>query len=410
MWEKFAKGPALKAFLKHNLPLVAFGLLLSYFSGFGQTFLLSLYVPSIESYFQINNTEFGSIYAIATVGSALTLPWLGGYFDKMNIHRYSLMAIVGLAIALLTLSFAQHLVVVVVAFYGLRLFGQALMGHTSVSAMARYFDKNRGKAIGVATLGHPAGEATMPILIALLITALGWRMTLQLSALQVLLIVAPLAWWLLNQSKQRIATYAHQKKEKAVQPSPIRLGKVLSEKKFWVIVPVVFMLGFTNTAIFFFQLKLGAEKGWSAEWVAASISAFAVASAIGMLGSGPLVDRFSGKRLFPVFMLPYIIGLLVLVNFEHPLTYPIALAFMGIANGSGSTVKNAMLAEMYGIQVIGKIRSIFTTVMVLSTALGPLAFGLLLDKALPFNPIFMGVTIAMALTILYGFRLRSIKT
>lgn len=170
------------------------------------------------------------------------------------------------------------------------------------------------------------------------------------------------------------------------------------------------MLGFTNTAIFFFQLKLGAEKGWSAEWVAASISAFAVASAIGMLGSGPLVDRFSGKRLFPVFMLPYIIGLLVLVNFEHPLTYPIALAFMGIANGSGSTVKNAMLAEMYGIQVIGKIRSIFTTVMVLSTALGPLAFGLLLDKALPFNPIFMGVTIAMALTILYGFRLRSIKT
>ena len=408
MWQKFSNGPVLKAFLKHNLPLVAFGLLLSYFSGFGQTFLLSLYVPDIEAFLQINNTEFGSIYAIATVGSALTLPWIGGYFDKMKIHRYSLMVIMGLAVALLTLSFAQHLVVVVLAFYGLRLFGQALMGHTSVSTMARYFDKNRGKAIGVATLGHPAGEATLPILIALLISILGWRLTLQLSALQILLVVAPLAWWLLNKSKTKIEAYAKDEKEKTVKRSNVKLGTIISQKKFWVIVPVVFMLGFINTAIFFFQLKLGAEKGWSPEWVAASISAFAIASAIGMLGSGPLVDRFTGKKLFPIFMLPYLVGLLVLVNFEHPLTYPVALAFMGLANGSGSTVKNAMLAEMYGIQIIGQIRSIFTTVMVLSTALGPLAFGLLLDQNFTFNPIFIGSTIAMALTILYGFRLRKI--
>ncbi|MFP3860745.1 MAG: hypothetical protein ACLFUW_07975, partial [Bacteroidales bacterium] len=94
------------SFVKENFSLLAFGLMFTFFSSFGQTFLLSLYVPSIEEFLNITNTEFGSVYAVATIGSALTLPWLGGYFDKMTIKRYSLMVVVGLAAALLLLSFS----------------------------------------------------------------------------------------------------------------------------------------------------------------------------------------------------------------------------------------------------------------------------------------------------------------
>ncbi len=143
--------------LRDSLPLLAFGLLLTFFSSFGQTFLLSLYVPAIEALLGISNTVFGSLYAVATLSSAFTLPWLGGRFDRMPIRAYTLMVLVGLVAALLLLSSARHLVVVVIAFYGLRLFGQGLMSHTAVSAMARYFEANRGKAIGIATLGHPLG-------------------------------------------------------------------------------------------------------------------------------------------------------------------------------------------------------------------------------------------------------------
>lgn len=123
-------------FFKNNLSLLAFGFLLPFVSGFGQTFLLSLYVPSIEQLLQISNTEFGSIYAIATIGSAATLPWAGGYFDKSDIKRYSLLVTGGLIAALLLLSFSYTIVMVLVAFYGLRLFGQGLMSHTSIASVA----------------------------------------------------------------------------------------------------------------------------------------------------------------------------------------------------------------------------------------------------------------------------------
>ncbi|MCI4649846.1 MFS transporter [Phaeodactylibacter sp.] len=390
--------------LRDSLPLLAFGLLLTFFSSFGQTFLLSLYVPAIETLLGISNTVFGSLYAVATLSSAFTLPWLGGRFDRMPIRAYTLMVLVGLVAALLLLSSARHLVVVVIAFYGLRLFGQGLMSHTAVSAMARYFEANRGKAIGIATLGHPLGEATLPLLVTLLIGGFGWRSTLQFSALSVAVVVLPATLLLLRGARSRLKKFEASSDTDTAGTVHQSIWQLIAERRFWIITPLVFMTGYTNTALFFFQLKLGEARGWTPEWVAGSLSAFALASALGMAGAGPLVDRLSGRQLFPGYMIPYVAGLLVLVFFHQPIAYPIALLLMGLANGSGSTIKNAMLAEIYGIQVIGKVRSVFTTIMVISTALGPISFGVLLDAEFSYGWIFSLIAGVIVLTIVNGWR------
>jgi len=391
-------------FFKKSFPLLAFGLLYSFFSSFGQTFLLSLYVPSIEEFLSISNTAFGGVYAAATVSSALTLPWLGGWFDRMEIRRYAVLVVAGLSASLLLLSFAAHLFIVALAFYGLRLFGQGLMSHTSVSAMARYFTTGRGRAIGFAGLGHPLGEALLPIIVTLLIGAVGWRGSLRLSALSCILLVIPLGVYLLHRSKVRIRAYAIQVQMTAGERNRVSLTTIIRGRVFWIIAPLVFMLGFSNTALFFFQLKLGEARDWSPEWVAGSISAFAMASAFGMAAAGPLADRFSGRRLFRIFAFPYLLGLAGLIFFGHPLAYPLALLFLGLANGSGSTIKNAMLAEIYGAEIIGSVRSIFAMVMVFSTSLGPIAFGLMLDAGWSFSMAFASVAGIMALAIANGMR------
>ena len=390
--------------IRYDMSLLVFGFLMSFFSGFGQTFLLSLYVPSIEQLLNISNTEFGSIYAVATICSALSLPWLGGYFDKLEIRRYSIMVIAGLFVSLLLLSYSYHVIMVIISFYGLRLFGQGLMSHTSVSSMARYFSANRGKAIGAAGVGHPAGEAVMPLLITLLMGAIGWRGTLQISALTAALFVAPLSIILLNQSKVRIRGYHIHKRNARVQQQKLNVRKIVCQKEFWIITPVVFVVGFTNTAIFFFQLKLGEAKGWSPEWVAGSISAFALAGAAGMTGIGGFVDRYTAKKLFPFHMLLYLLGLTALILFDHPLVYPAALALFGLGHGTGNTIKNAMLTEIYGAEFIGQVRSVFIMIMVLSTALGPVVFGIMLDMDISYKTIFTGVLIATLLTTLNGLR------
>lgn len=377
---------------------------MSFFSGFGQTFLLSLYVPSIEQLLDISNTEFGSIYAVATIGSALTLPYIGGYFDKINTRHYSLFVIAGLVAALFLLSFSYHVLTVILAFFGLRLFGQGLMSHTSIASMARYFDAHRGKAIGVANLGHPVGEAILPVIIAVSISYVGWRGTLQLSALTSIIILVPLVLFLLNRSAIRIRAYRMRAHSTHTYYANVKTLDVFKQKKFWIISPVVFAVGFINTALFFFQLKLGQARGWNPEWVAASIAAFALAGAVGMLVMGSLVDRFTAKKMFPFHMIFYLIGLLALIFFEHRIVYPIALTFFGLGHGTGNTLKDAMLAEIYGTDIIGKIRSLFITVMVLSTALGPVIFGVLLDLNVSYSAIFTYVLIGTLFVTLNGFR------
>ncbi|MGM0551989.1 MAG: MFS transporter [Bacteroidota bacterium] len=394
----------ISAFIKYNLSLLLFGLLMSFFSGFGQTFLLSLYVPSIEQLLDISNTEFGSIYAVATIGSALTLPYIGGYFDKINTRHYSLFVIAGLVAALFLLSFSYHVLTVILAFFGLRLFGQGLMSHTSIASMARYFDAHRGKAIGVANLGHPVGEAILPVIIAVSISYVGWRGTLQLSALTSIIILVPLVLFLLNRSAIRIRAYRMRAHSTHTYYANVKTLDVFKQKKFWIISPVVFAVGFINTALFFFQLKLGQARGWNPEWVAASIAAFAFAGAVGMLVMGSLVDRFTAKKMFPFHMIFYLIGLLALIFFEHRIVYPIALTFFGLGHGTGNTLKDAMLAEIYGTDIIGKIRSLFITVMVLSTALGPVIFGVLLDLNVSYSAIFTYVLIGTLFVTLNGFR------
>lgn len=389
-------------FIRSNSYLLLFGILLTYFSSFGQTFLISLYIPELERVFGFSNTGLSSLYAVATIGSAFSLPWIGRLIDTVSLRRFTVGVVLGLAVACILLSLAVHPIMILLGFFGLRLFGQGLMGHTSISTMARAFDANRGKAISMATLGHPLGEATLPLLVALIIGALGWRTSLQLEALSLGIFVLPLIFFLLKDQASAVI-HPHQSQGTEVGKSKNPFG-VMRGKSFWIITPMVFITGFLNTAIFFFQIKLGNSRGWDPAWVAGSLSVYAIASALSMMGSGPLVDSLSARRLFPFVLIPYTIGVVLLASLSHPLSYPLALVLIAISNGGGSTIKNALFAEVFGTDIIGTVRSVFMTIIVFSTALGPISFGLLLDAGWDYGQVFWFSVGLLILIILWSFR------
>ena len=397
-------------FVKSNANLLLFGFILTFFSGFGQTFLVSLYIPSLGDTFQLSKTGLSALYAGATLGSAFIFPWVGRYIDTIPLRIFAIGVLLGLAVALFTLSIAPNPIIVLLGFWGIRLTGQGLMGHTAVTTMARGYDGDRGKAISISTLGHPAGEAFLPLLVASSIVALGWRATLQLSALTVVIFVLPIIVFILSTVKNATITHPgsvsiqSHSNDKANNPFQLMLRKM-----FWIIAPGTLLLPYLNTAILFFQIAFGESKGWSPEWVAGSLAFFAIGSGLAMFISGPLVDRFTARRLFPFFTIPSIFGIILLVIFRQPIIYPIALFCLGFANGLGSTIKNAVLAEVFGTNSIGSVRSLFTTIMVFASALGPISFGLGLDNGLSFE-ILLVASGALAISVaLWSLQLIGLK-
>lgn len=369
--------------------ILGYGISLTFFSSFGQTFLISLYVPSILDTFSLSNSAFGIVYSLATISSAFLLLYFGRMIDHKNLLHYSLAIVIGMVISCFVLGFAQSVFLVFIGIFGLRLFGQGLMTHSSLTTMARYFRANRGQAVSLAGLGHHLGEFFFPFIIVSLIVLTGWRETLFISGIFVLIVLAPLIYFFIKKYDNELLTgYSKNKKEVDISAG-WKYSKILKDKRSWIILPNIFIVGCFITALFFYQLLLASEKAWTPQWMAICVGGFAISSSVSALVTGPWIDRISAKLMFPYHVFPLFLALFLLYLGNEPLLGMIFMILLGITVGSGGSMKSALWAELYGTESLGTIRSFYTTAMVLSTAMGPPLFGFLLDMGASFDDILL---------------------
>jgi hypothetical protein len=87
-------------FLHEDMALSSFGLLMTSFPSFGQTYFISLFGKEIRTDFGLSNGEFCSWYGIAIMCSGACLIWLGGLVDRFDLRSVSLTVILGLTLSL----------------------------------------------------------------------------------------------------------------------------------------------------------------------------------------------------------------------------------------------------------------------------------------------------------------------
>ncbi len=366
-------------FFIDNKRLISFGLLLTFFSSFGQTFLLSLYVPKIINDFQLSNSYFGGLYAIATVGSSFILVYAGKLIDKTNLRKYSLYSAFLLMVSCLVMAFSMNIFMIFMGLLGLRFSGQGLLSHISNTTISRYFDKTRGKALSIASLGYSGGEGFFPIAVSFVITYAGWRSSLITNSAAVAMLLIPFIWISLPKNMEKNSESVGQ--EGANDFSRRLLFK---DKWFYLLALNSVVLPFLVTGFIFYQSSLAAFKNWEIEWLSFCFLGFAIGRTVFSLLSGQWIDKYSALKLLPLYLIPMLSGLIILLMADHMYAALFYLFLTGVSIGSGATIKTAAVAEIYGSANLGAIRSIFSTLMVLGTALSPLLFGLLIDAGLDF--------------------------
>ncbi len=388
---------------------MAFGFALTFVSSFGQTFFIALFSDDVRSAFDLSHGEYGACYSGATLASGFTIIWLGQKLDTVDLRIFTAVLCLGLATAALAMALALIVIVLVVAIYMLRLFGQGLLSHTALTSMARYFDETRGKAMSLAGLGFPAGEAVLPVLTVWVLATLTWRQSWMLIAGIVLVLVLPAALWLLRghgarhqQHVQRLsmessATHGQRAESRRRQWSR---ADVLRDVRFYMMLPAIMAPGFIVTGLFFHQLHLIEFKGWDKQWFALCFIAFAGAQLPAGIIAGPLVDRFTGRRLLPLFVLPMLGALIVLMSGSHTLLAPLFMVLLGMTSGVGGPIVGSMWPEVYGVKHLGAIRAMATSIMVFGTAGSPITMGWLIDAGVSMDAIAAmcaGYTIVAAL-------------
>lgn len=364
-------------FLKSNFQYLLFGFLMTFCSSFGQTFFLGIFNPFIREDLNLSHSEFGGIYSAATLVSSLTIIWLGKKIDDFKLRNFAIFVCISLFFAAVFMSQLSSLVHLLLAIFFLRLFGQGLMSHTSSTAMARYFDKNRGKALGVAWLGLSFGEGILPGLVIFLLNYLVWKKIWITIAVFLIVFVLPLIVFLLKNFKDNSIEQEQSKKSENIKNWTRQ--EVLKDLRFYFLLPAVLCPAFLITGIFINQIYLFENLNWGINFIAPSFTAYAIFSVISLQLSGFLIDKFSALKILPFYLIPMILGLLFSLLFKFALSPVIFFILMAITNGTSNVLLTSTWSEMYGTKHLGAIRSITVSLMVFSTSLSPFLFGYLID-------------------------------
>lgn len=379
-------------FILSNSRFLGFGMLLMFCSAYGQTYFISLFSAAIRQEFGLTHGDFGFYYFLGTIVSGFTVAWAGRFLDVIGLRQFTLAAMAGLFLGSLAMALVPVAALIPAIIFVLRLGGQGLMPLTAQTSMARYFARDRGKALSIATLGLPFSEAILPIVIVAAVAAIGWRWTWAAGTVVLVTVFLPLALLLLRGHDGRHARYlaGAQGGGSGGALAGWTRAQVARDYRFWLFAVSALQAGFTITGFFFHQIHLAEAKGWSLPYLAGTFPVYALMVVTTAFLSGPLIDRFTARRLMPIQLPPLALSVLVLALFDHPLAALAYMALAGFSIGFGHTLTNAVLAEMYGTAHLGAIRGLVTACSVCLSALSPLLFGLLIDDGVAMESIAFG--------------------
>ena len=368
--------------IRQSPKVLGLGFVYAFFSSYGQTFYISLSVPHLTEEFNFSPGQWGSLYSGVNVLSALCLPFLGSKLDQTPLAPYTRNVSFGLAAACLLLAVASHPLMIALALFGLRLTGQGLLSLMATATMARLFHQRRGKALSIATMGFPLGETVFPAFTVILIHHWGWRPTWGLAAAALILILYPLASYLIRNGDLSLG--------KDHPSSPLAAlswnrRQVLGHWQFYTLIPTYIAPGFLATGLILYQFSLADEKGWSHTLMASSFVCFGLGRLVFAFLTGPFIDRFSARQLFSLQLIPLAVAMVILARFQHPLSAFLYNGLIGISLGIGSSTSSALWAELYGTRHLGAIKSLMSTIGITCTALSPILVGTLLDRAVGFE-------------------------
>lgn len=398
-------------FAKQHSAFLGFGLITAFFGNYGQSFFIAWFGKSFQADFNLSSAAYGSVYSAATLISGFIMLYVGALLDKVSLKQFSLFTCLGLTLACIGLSFSQAIWQLLIALLLLRLCGQGLMFHIANASMARYFESNRGKAIGIVSIGMPLGEALLPAVAVALIASVGWRNTWLLLGIILPLIYLPLMIQLINRSTYLFSRFLNKDDDSTIKNlSGWTRSQVVKDWQFWRLIPAVMSPAFIITGLLIHQAELLQTKSWSEAWFASCFTLFAVSHLLSSFTVGELVDRFGSTRIMHYYLLPLLtaVGLLML-PLHHPFIALLCMLLLGATVGASGPTVGALWVELYGNKHIGAIRSLVTAIMVVSTSIAPIFMGYLFDLGYSYQQVIALLLVYLLAAMALAFKIKRRK-
>jgi len=329
-------------------------------------------------FFDFMTHDFGWSRATVTSGNAVGKLLIGPLFgfiagwliDRYGPRRLMLLGSVLMGVALIGLGYNGGTLWLFYMFYIFNALGYICAGPLPCQVLiSRWFDKNRGKAMGIAYLGIGLGGTMVPLLSNKLESGLGWNMSLACLGVLVMLISMPLVFFIKAPKKKE------EKAEKKIELAAVPIKSILTNRNFY-------LLGFGSMCAIGVVGGVGqhiklylSDMEFTQEKAAHVMSLYLMMSLIGRVLMGWLADLMSRKYVMILIylMVASAIPLLLLPDFPGRI-YIFAVVY-GIGMGGDYMIVPLMAGDLFGVKVLGRTMGIILVADVIAESTLPMLVG-----------------------------------
>ena len=272
--------------------------------------------------------------------------------------------------------------------------------------IVRWFDRNRGLALGLAATGLGVGSMILPLLVEPVIRNAGWRSGYFVLSGCILLVVVPLVYLLVADNPP-----AQQHGGQPAHPVATDTGctflQACKTRTFWLLLACFSALA---TLVYGCMLHLApmlTDRGVTSEVAAVAMSIAGGGVIIGRIAAGFLLDRFEPRLVVVGFFFTTMLGGVLLLDTQVTVAEAmIAAVLIGMGLGAEGDFLAYLASRYFGLRAFGTIYGVIVSAVPIGGFLGPLLMGLSHDIWGTYQPMLTGLLLLCAVTVIFvtGFR------
>jgi MFS family permease len=367
-------------------------------------FSFGVFLKPVSEDLGISRGDLSTAMATSAWLVAVGCLFVGWLIDRFGPRRTMLPGILLFALAVAGFGFmqAKPMFLVYLAFAVAGFIGSIQTPIPYAGVVSRWFDRQRGLALGLATAGVGLGVALIPRLAAFLITSYGWREAyFGLAVAIVVLAFLPVALFV----RSPPAAAAGADAPSTSSAVGLDAADALRTATFWSLTVAFFLgvLAINGTIIHIVALLT--DRGIPLEVATGALSVSGLAIIVGRIVCGWCLDRFWGPYVAACFFVLPMIGIALLgsgAGFPVPL---IGAALCGAGIGAEIDLMAFFIGRYFGLRAYGKIYGVMFMIFNIGTGLGPALGGRAFDAFHSYTQIFIVYEVALAATCVLLLRL-----
>lgn len=380
----------------------------------GQTIGVGVFADELMTALALSRTQLSLAYMFGTILSSLLLPYAGSVIDRVGTRVMVVASALGLSASLYLFSWAGHIPRLVTetamtialisgCFFLIRFFGQGCLTIVSRITIAKWFDHRRGLATGIANILAAYAFNASPALLNALVRDFGWEHAYLLLAAVVGVGMTVIGWVFYRDNPEQCALVMDGRDDPAwvkriaarvpVLKKQFTRGEALRTAAFWIYTASIGWHSFFVTAVSFHLTSIGAEVGLSRAQSYATFPVIGLISMAAAILAGWISDHIRLRWLLQIAIATQALGTIGLFDISTGAGKTLFVTGYGISMGLFGLLVTIVWPRYFGRAHLGAVSGMVSSILVFSSALGPVLFIAIHDATGSFR----SVTIASVL-------------